>query len=536
MSDLGERLARLGLSQYLESLVAEGFDTWETVLDITESDLSSLNVKLGHRRKLQRAIAESRGQSSDRPLPFSIAKGASADGSYRSDDSAPESKGGQGVTSAAGTAGTSTKRKYRRHPKVSEVQTRRGHCKKRSNAFEEAHSDSFQPDEHAPERPPSAYVIFSNQVRETLKGQELSFTEIAKVVGERWQILPADEREACERQANAAKEKYYAELAEYKKTPQFEAYQKYLEEFKAKHAAPPKGVSSKYRFLVRRNVGLAGAEGKRSKLETEASTSTRSSSHEQGDRNTSTSSLSNRRVSSTQSDVFPGSQYRSESSPPIGPARLPSGPSYPSKSTSPATHSLSGLNSPRVADQYSPLSASPRSASLHKENSHEMHPSALARDARGPSENNLPMPSMYGLPHPQSSTTPPSAAFGTHYQNPIDLPSRRSFREPHRLPPLTHDDTTLSSESERGPSTYNPAPYPGSYLPAVDPSKSMRVLPQPVPSLGPTASPLDRHPPPPSTSPQHPDYRTSSSLAALLRAGELARVADDESMAKEISP
>ena len=67
------------------------------------------------------------------------------------------------MTSAAGTAGTSTKRKYRRHPKVSEVQTRRGHCKKRSNAFEEAHSDSFQPDEHAPERPPSAYVIFSNR-------------------------------------------------------------------------------------------------------------------------------------------------------------------------------------------------------------------------------------------------------------------------------------------------------------------------------------------------------------------------------------
>ena len=39
MSDLSERLERLGLSQYLEVLVAEGFDTWETVSDITESDL-----------------------------------------------------------------------------------------------------------------------------------------------------------------------------------------------------------------------------------------------------------------------------------------------------------------------------------------------------------------------------------------------------------------------------------------------------------------------------------------------------------------
>jgi hypothetical protein len=39
MSDLGQRLGRLGLSQYAERLALEGFDTWETVLDITESDL-----------------------------------------------------------------------------------------------------------------------------------------------------------------------------------------------------------------------------------------------------------------------------------------------------------------------------------------------------------------------------------------------------------------------------------------------------------------------------------------------------------------
>jgi hypothetical protein len=67
MSDLKDRLARLGLSQYHQIFAAEGFDTWETVLDITESDLyvgrsrpcllslltlsrSHLNVKLGHRR------------------------------------------------------------------------------------------------------------------------------------------------------------------------------------------------------------------------------------------------------------------------------------------------------------------------------------------------------------------------------------------------------------------------------------------------------------------------------------------------------
>jgi hypothetical protein len=39
MNDLKQKLASLGLSQYLEVFTAEGFDTWETILDITESDL-----------------------------------------------------------------------------------------------------------------------------------------------------------------------------------------------------------------------------------------------------------------------------------------------------------------------------------------------------------------------------------------------------------------------------------------------------------------------------------------------------------------
>ena len=93
-----------------------------------------------------------------------------------------------------------------------------------------------------------------------MKGQDLSFTEIAKVVGERWQVLPVESREACESQASAAKEKYYAELAEYKKTPEYEAYQKYLEEFKAKHAAPPKG---KHPRSTPHPIVTAGDRGRR---------------------------------------------------------------------------------------------------------------------------------------------------------------------------------------------------------------------------------------------------------------------------------
>lgn len=39
MTDLGPILSRLGLDQYHDVLVQEGFDTWDVVLDIQESDL-----------------------------------------------------------------------------------------------------------------------------------------------------------------------------------------------------------------------------------------------------------------------------------------------------------------------------------------------------------------------------------------------------------------------------------------------------------------------------------------------------------------
>ena len=107
-----------------------------------------------------------------------------------------------------GTAATETKRKYRRHPK---------------------------PDENAPDRPPSAYVIFSNKIREDVKDQNLSFTQIAKLVGDRWQKLDSPGKEPFEVQASAAKEKYNILLSTYKKTDSYREYVQYLAQFRAKH-------------------------------------------------------------------------------------------------------------------------------------------------------------------------------------------------------------------------------------------------------------------------------------------------------------
>ncbi|KAI9053781.1 hypothetical protein LZ554_002730 [Drepanopeziza brunnea f. sp. 'monogermtubi'] len=207
MTELASIFSELGISHYLYDFIEQGFDTWETILDITESDFDALGVKLGHRRKLQRKIANSRGLSSDRAL--ASPRNTPTDERNVEEQKTPGVKveGGKEPNGCA----PGGKRKYRRHPK---------------------------PDDNAPERPPSAYVIFSNKMREDLKGRNLSFTEIAKLVGENWQNLSPSEKDPYEQQASAAKERYNNELAEYKKTEHYTEYMHYLAEFKARHSNP----------------------------------------------------------------------------------------------------------------------------------------------------------------------------------------------------------------------------------------------------------------------------------------------------------
>lgn len=81
-------------------------------------------------------------------------------------------------------------------------------------------------------------------MREDLKGRHLSFTEIAKLVGENWQNLSPGEKEPYEQQAFTAKERYNSELTEYKKTQSFKEYSQYLIEFKARQSNQRQGTSA----------------------------------------------------------------------------------------------------------------------------------------------------------------------------------------------------------------------------------------------------------------------------------------------------
>ncbi|KAK6402110.1 hypothetical protein LTR95_019111, partial [Oleoguttula sp. CCFEE 5521] len=207
-----DSLHSIGLTQYHDKFVQEAFDTWEVLIDITEPDLDALGVKLGHRRDrstqvLQRAILDYRRKNSYDASSYGAAEDQEEFAKVDPVLGADDETNGNGVARAT----VNGKRRYRRHPKV---------------------------DEYAPDRPPSAYVLFSNYTRADLKGSDPSFTEIAKTVGERWRVLAQDEKAAYESRSQAAKDKYYSELSEYKKTSKFAEYQIYLADFKAKHEPP----------------------------------------------------------------------------------------------------------------------------------------------------------------------------------------------------------------------------------------------------------------------------------------------------------
>jgi hypothetical protein len=121
---LSEVLERLGLTGYLQVLSENGFHSWETVVDITEEDLTALNFKLGHRRSLQREIATHRGV----PSSLSLEPEAVSLEPTSLSTSALETLARQ-----TSTPPPREKRRYRRHPKA---------------------------DEHAPKKPKTACTSF----------------------------------------------------------------------------------------------------------------------------------------------------------------------------------------------------------------------------------------------------------------------------------------------------------------------------------------------------------------------------------------
>ncbi|CAO3673798.1 unnamed protein product [Umbelopsis ramanniana] len=235
-SEVKAFLVECGLSQYYDTFVSEGFDRVSTVLDITENDLIEMNIKRGHRRLLQRHVATCKGHPTSQPLyhlhqyhedysdnlapppqhsPLSscssprhrpqfadILNRNAASSTEEEDEYTTTVRHDVIINEDAGSG--SGKRQYRRHPKA---------------------------DLNAPIKPASGYVMFANALRDNIKEKKLSFADIAKVVGERWKQIGADEKFYWEDTAAKAKQEYLKQVAEYKKTDSYNHYQEYLRQF-----------------------------------------------------------------------------------------------------------------------------------------------------------------------------------------------------------------------------------------------------------------------------------------------------------------
>ncbi|KAL5121410.1 hypothetical protein ACEQ8H_000481 [Pleosporales sp. CAS-2024a] len=218
MLDLNEVLARLGLSEYLPVLLENGFHNWETVVDITEEDLTALNFKLGHRRALQREIATHRGV----PLSLSLDPEVLTVETTSLSTSALETLARQ-----TSTPPPREKRRYRRHPR---------------------------PDANAPRKPKTAYVNFADQLRLDPQINQLSFVNIAREVGRKWQELPSEQKRVWESNAARAMQEFEAQMDEYKKTDSWRRYQVYLNDFKSQHAQPQSHSSAAKRPNTNRST------------------------------------------------------------------------------------------------------------------------------------------------------------------------------------------------------------------------------------------------------------------------------------------
>ncbi|KAI9016426.1 high mobility group box domain-containing protein [Phycomyces nitens] len=249
-------LSRSGLGQYTQIFIEEGFDRLDSLFEVTEADLIHLGVKRGHRRLLQRAIANSRGIPSSLPLqiPESSMRRPMLDYENPIQATPPSMYAQEHLNNSASPMPLASPRSSSAGPSISHVSGGAVTSGMSSTEDDNTPGDSTgrlwkrkyqrhaKPDKNCPLKPSSAYVMFSNDVRAELRARNMTFTELAKLVGDRWKNLNHDDKQRYETNAMLARKQYQVRLEEYQRTDDFKEYQEYIRDFKAKHEAAGKSV------------------------------------------------------------------------------------------------------------------------------------------------------------------------------------------------------------------------------------------------------------------------------------------------------
>lgn len=103
-------------------------------------------------------------------------------------------------------------------------------------------------DKNAPKRALSAFMFFSNDIRDTVKREmpELEFLQISSEIGRRWKVITDDDRRPYDELAAADKKRYAEEKEDYVPDPSFETTKSTR---KKKDPNAPKRALSAYFFF-----------------------------------------------------------------------------------------------------------------------------------------------------------------------------------------------------------------------------------------------------------------------------------------------
>lgn len=177
MSELQATLEDLGLQEYLSRLVEHGFDTWDNLTGITETDMATLGIRLGHRRRLQRENARRLGHPANKPLFDLPAVTPQMKEQYTREDGIPYS----------------------------------GHTKRRCRR------PSLR-DPHVRPRPHTGYAAYARFLRQDPKVSNLSLIEIGEFVEERWSSLSDELKDIWNVTATAQKDTHNSQFAQHRQT------------------------------------------------------------------------------------------------------------------------------------------------------------------------------------------------------------------------------------------------------------------------------------------------------------------------------
>ncbi|PIN01765.1 Nucleosome-binding factor SPN, POB3 subunit [Handroanthus impetiginosus] len=139
----------------------------------------------------------------------------------KDDGGSPTDDSGEGESDASASGEEKEvpiKKKFKKEPSAPKASSSRKKAKDGEDDGSKKKKQKKKKDPNAPKRAISAFMFFSQMERENVKKNNpgISFTEVGKVLGDRWNKMTAEEKAPYEAKAQADKKRYTDEISGYK--------------------------------------------------------------------------------------------------------------------------------------------------------------------------------------------------------------------------------------------------------------------------------------------------------------------------------